>query len=57
MSMVWRVDVPMRRVITEFTEAWIGKPPRGLVRAKSKGKAYRSFGKRFGRPGDSEAAA
>lgn len=57
MSMVWRVDVPMRRLITEFTETWIGTPPRGLVRAKSKGKAYRSFGTRFGRSGDSEAAA
>ncbi len=39
-SLVWRVEVPIRRVITEFTEFWIGTPTRGQVRAKQKGKTY-----------------
>ncbi|MEQ6250655.1 DUF2169 domain-containing protein [Sulfitobacter sp. HNIBRBA3233] len=40
LSMVWRVEVPLKRIVTEITEAWIGKPRRGLVRAKETGKAY-----------------
>ena len=40
LSMTWRVDVPIKRSITEFTESWIGRPRRGLIRAKASGKAY-----------------
>jgi hypothetical protein len=40
LSMVWRVDVPIKRLITEFTEAWIGTPPPGLLRARQSGKRY-----------------
>ncbi|WP_415182321.1 DUF2169 family type VI secretion system accessory protein [Phaeovulum sp.] len=43
LSMLWRVDVPMRRIITEFTETWIGLPRKGLVRAKAQGKRYLSL--------------
>lgn len=52
LSMVWRVQVPMRRIVTEFTEAWIGTPPGGLKRAKAAGKAYAPRGKRFRMPGE-----
>ncbi len=38
--MVWRVWVPMRRIITEFTEAWIGPPTPAMRRAFSSGKRY-----------------
>ncbi len=40
-SLTWRVEVPIRRVITEFTEFWIGTPTRAQVHAKRKGKSYR----------------
>ncbi|KMK65249.1 DUF2169 domain-containing protein [Puniceibacterium sp. IMCC21224] len=43
LSMVWRVQVPMRRMITEFTEAWIGRPRPGQIRAKAMGKPYRDL--------------
>jgi len=39
-SMVWRIDVPIHRIITEFTEAWIGLPTRGMLRARATGKKY-----------------
>ena len=39
-SMVWRIDVPIRRIITEFTEAWIGLPTRAMLRARATGKTY-----------------
>lgn len=39
-SMVWRIDVPIHRIITEFTEAWIGQPTRGMLRARATGKTY-----------------
>ena len=42
--MVWRVCVPMRRIITEFTHAWLGDPTPGMLRAFQNGKRYlRSF--------------
>lgn len=42
--MVWRVWVPMQRVITEFTQAWIGPPTPAMKRAVATGKRYiRSF--------------
>ncbi|ETX30246.1 DUF2169 family type VI secretion system accessory protein [Roseivivax isoporae] len=40
LSLVWRVQVPIRRVITEFTEAWIGAPRPGMTRARAAGKVY-----------------
>lgn len=43
-SLVWRVQVPLKRIITEFTEMWIGKPRPGLLRAKESGKAYLPLG-------------
>lgn len=38
--LVWRIWVPLRRVITEFTEAWVGPPTRGMRRARETGKRY-----------------
>ncbi|WP_300042663.1 DUF2169 domain-containing protein [uncultured Paracoccus sp.] len=38
--MVWRVCVPMQRIITEFTQAWIGHPTPGMRRAFLTGKRY-----------------
>lgn len=38
--LVWRVWVPMRRVITEFTEAWLGPPTPAMKRALATGKPY-----------------
>lgn len=38
--LVWRVSVPMRRIITEFTEAWIGPPTPAMKRARATGKRY-----------------
>lgn len=46
LSMVWRAQVPMRRLITEFTEAWIGRPRAGQLRAKAAGKPYRDLAPR-----------
>lgn len=39
-SMVWRVEVPIKRTVAEFTEAWIGNPTPGMARAKTVGKTY-----------------
>ena len=39
-TLTWRCDVPIRRLITEFTEAWVGPPSRGLARARAAGKSY-----------------
>lgn len=38
--LVWRIWVPLRRNITEFTEAWVGSPTRGMQRARETGKRY-----------------
>ncbi len=38
--LVWRISVPMRRHITEFTEAWIGRPTPAMERAFETGKRY-----------------
>jgi hypothetical protein len=38
--LVWRVWVPMRRIITEFSEAWIGAPTPAMRRAFETGKRY-----------------
>lgn len=45
LMLVWRLEVPMRRIITEFTQAWVGRPTRGMLRAEAGGKTYvRPFG-------------
>ena len=38
--LVWRIWVPMRKLITEFSRAWIGKPTRGMLLAEAHGKSY-----------------
>lgn len=40
LMMVWRIWVPMRKLITEFNMAWIGKPRKGMLLAEARGKAY-----------------
>lgn len=39
-TLTWRCDTPIRRLITEFAEAWVGPPSRGLIRARAAGKSY-----------------
>lgn len=39
-TLTWRCECRIRRVIPEFTEAWVGPPSRGLVRAIRWGKEY-----------------
>ena len=39
-TLTWRCDTPIRRHLTEFTEAWVGPPSPGLARARAKGKPY-----------------
>ena len=39
-SLTWRAQVRLRRSITEFTQVWVGKPTRGLLRAQNHGKRY-----------------
>ncbi len=38
--LAWRIWVPMRRIITEFTEAWVGPPTEAMVRARRLGRNY-----------------
>ena len=58
LSLVWRVQVPMKRLVTEFTEAWIGRPRPGQLRAKRTGKAYRDLtADRGRRPVDADSDA
>ena len=38
--LVWRIWVPMRRIITEFSEAWIGAPTKAMLRARAEGRGY-----------------
>jgi hypothetical protein len=38
--LTWRISVPMKRIITEFTEAWIGPPTEAMLRARREGRAY-----------------
>ncbi|MEX5729106.1 hypothetical protein Ga0609869_002459 [Rhodovulum iodosum] len=40
MMMVWRLSVPLRRIISEFTEAWIGPPTEAMERARREGRGY-----------------
>jgi hypothetical protein len=39
-TLTWRADAPILRHLTEFSEAWVGPPSRGLVRAHATGKPY-----------------
>ena len=39
--LTWRCEAPILRHLTEFSEAWVGTPSRGLARAHAAGKAYR----------------
>jgi hypothetical protein len=39
-TLTWRCDVAIRHHLTEFSEAWVGPPSRGLLRALANGKAY-----------------
>lgn len=43
LMLTWRCDAPILRQMTEFTEAWVGAPSRGLTRAKATGKRYRTL--------------
>ena len=38
--LTWRIWTPMKRIITEFTEAWIGPPTEAMLRARREGRAY-----------------
>ncbi len=38
--LAWRIAIPIRRTITEFTEAWIGPPSAAMLRARATGRAY-----------------
>ncbi|KQU69790.1 hypothetical protein ASC75_06465 [Aminobacter sp. DSM 101952] len=40
LSMVWRADVRILKIITEFEEAWIGPPTETMLRARREGKEY-----------------
>ncbi len=39
-SLVWRVEVRIRRHMTEFTECWIGPPTDAMLRAIAAGRGY-----------------
>jgi hypothetical protein len=38
--LVWRIEVRMKRIITEFTEAWVGPPTAAMLRARAEGRGY-----------------
>lgn len=40
LAMVWRVEVPVQKTLTEFTEAWVGPPTETMLRAKREGRQY-----------------
>lgn len=40
LMLTWRIWIPMKRIITEFTEAWIGPPTDAMVRARREGRTY-----------------
>ncbi|MEM9496432.1 MAG: DUF2169 domain-containing protein [Pseudomonadota bacterium] len=39
-SLVWRFELPIRRVITEFTQFWIGTPSAAVRRAHTRRKPF-----------------
>ena len=40
LALVWRVDLPIRRSILDFTEAWVGPPTEAMLRARREGRRY-----------------
>ncbi len=38
--LVWRVSVPIRRTIAEFSRAWVGPPTEAMLRAEREGRGY-----------------
>lgn len=40
LTLTWRAEAPILRHLTEYSEAWIGPPSRGLARARARGKVY-----------------
>lgn len=38
--LTWRIDVPIKRDITEFSEAWVGPPTDAMQRAFAEGRTY-----------------
>lgn len=38
--LVWRVWTPIHRIITEFSEAWVGTPTEAMLRAEREGRTY-----------------
>ncbi|MBB1490599.1 DUF2169 domain-containing protein [Paracoccus sp. MC1854] len=38
--LVWRVSVPVRRTLAEFSRAWIGPPTEAMLRAEREGRGY-----------------
>jgi hypothetical protein len=53
LSLVWRVQAPIRRTILDYTEAWIGPATEAMLRARSEGRTVRADG---GPPDADEAA-
>jgi len=42
-TLTWRCEAPVLRHLTEFNEAWVGPPSRGLIRAFATGKSYHAL--------------
>ncbi len=38
--LTWRICIPIKRDITEFTEAWVGKPTDAMLKAHREGRTY-----------------
>jgi hypothetical protein len=39
-SLVWRVEIPIRRAFIEVSEAWIGPPTEAMLRARAERRRY-----------------
>ncbi|TCO70538.1 DUF2169 family type VI secretion system accessory protein [Rhodovulum euryhalinum] len=56
LMMVWRISVPIRRIITEFTHAWVGPPTDAMRRARAEGRRYvRAVATAAAEPAEDEA--
>ena len=40
LSLVWRVEAPIRRTILDYEEAWVGPPTRAMLKARAEGRTY-----------------
>lgn len=40
LMLVWRIEVRLRRIITEVTEGWVGPPTAAMQRARAEGRRY-----------------